>query len=219
MCMEDHLYGKLLNKPLCEKPEKMDDDEWNELDMHVLGVIRPCLSKNVIVNVSKDTTTKGLMKTLSNLYEKPSTNKKVLEEKEVEKEVPTAFSRKANAKDGVCSSVPSKLHSLDHVSAPESQPKHPFADMPPLEEFGTDEEEITVVERNTSATSQKVETPGPRRTERVSKPTQSYDEAIQCDDSIKWKLAMNEEMKSLRSNMTWDLVKPPSGHKKILQNK
>ncbi|GAA0172954.1 hypothetical protein LIER_26674 [Lithospermum erythrorhizon] len=31
-----------------------------ELDMHVLGVIRPCLSRNIVANVVKETTTKGV---------------------------------------------------------------------------------------------------------------------------------------------------------------
>ncbi|GAA0161783.1 hypothetical protein LIER_18019 [Lithospermum erythrorhizon] len=74
MCMEDYLYGKKLNKPLGEKPERMDDDKWMKLDIQVLGVIRPCLSRNVVANVAKETTTKGMMKALCDLYEKPSAN-------------------------------------------------------------------------------------------------------------------------------------------------
>ncbi|GAA0163746.1 hypothetical protein LIER_19540 [Lithospermum erythrorhizon] len=62
MCVEGYLYGKKLNKPPGEKPEKMDEDEWMELDRQVLGVIRPCLSRNVVANFAKETTTKGLMK-------------------------------------------------------------------------------------------------------------------------------------------------------------
>ncbi|GAA0172096.1 hypothetical protein LIER_25991 [Lithospermum erythrorhizon] len=75
---------------------------------------------------------------------------------------------KANAQDGAGSSVPSKLQNLDHAPAPESQPEDSFADMAPLEEIGLDEEETTVVERNTFVNSQEVETPGPRRTEKVT---------------------------------------------------
>ncbi|GAA0155217.1 hypothetical protein LIER_12991 [Lithospermum erythrorhizon] len=55
----------------------MDEEEWKELDMQVLGMIRPCFSRNVVANVAKETTTKGLMKVLSNLYEKPSANNKL----------------------------------------------------------------------------------------------------------------------------------------------
>ena len=77
MCMEDYLYGKELDAPLGDKPENKADDEWKKLDRRVLGVIRPCLSRNVAANVAKETTTKGLMKALSELYEKPSANNKV----------------------------------------------------------------------------------------------------------------------------------------------
>ncbi|GAA0145880.1 hypothetical protein LIER_36215 [Lithospermum erythrorhizon] len=100
----------------------MDVDEWNELDRHVLGVIKPCLSRNVAAGVAK-----RLLR------------KKVLKEKEVEKEVTTSVPKKANAQDGARSSVHSKLHNLDHVRAPESQPEDPFANMSPLEEIGSDE--------------------------------------------------------------------------------
>ncbi|GAA0158182.1 hypothetical protein LIER_15276 [Lithospermum erythrorhizon] len=88
------------------------------------------------------------------------------------------------------------------------------------------EEEITEVEKDTFDTIQETETPGPKRSERTSRPIQryspsanfflltdkgdsvSYDEAVQCDDAIKWELAMKEEMESLMTNMTWELVKP-----------
>ena len=45
-----------------------------------------------------------------------------------------------------------------------------------------------------------------------------FDEAIQGNDSIKWELAMKDEMRSLQKNGTWSLTKLPAG-KKILQNK
>ena len=60
-----------------EKPEKMDDGEWNLLDRQVLGVVCLTLSKNVAHNVAKEKTTAGLMKVLSDMYEKPSTNNMV----------------------------------------------------------------------------------------------------------------------------------------------
>ncbi|GAA0146994.1 hypothetical protein LIER_06806 [Lithospermum erythrorhizon] len=77
MNMEDYLYGKKLHKPLGEKPANMEMEEWNELDRQVLGIVRPCLSRNVVANVAKETTTKGLMIALSGLYEKPFANNKV----------------------------------------------------------------------------------------------------------------------------------------------
>ena len=77
MQIEDYLYGKKLHQPLSKKPEKMDQDEWELLDRQVLGVIRLTLSKNVAHNVAKEKTTEGLMKVLSDMYEKPSANNKV----------------------------------------------------------------------------------------------------------------------------------------------
>ncbi|GAA0159625.1 hypothetical protein LIER_16357 [Lithospermum erythrorhizon] len=126
---------------------------------------------------------------------------KVLEEKEVGEKVTAATPRKTD-------SVSSKWHNLDHAPTPESKPEDPFGDMPPLEEAGTDEETVAEDEENTSDTMQETETPGSRRSERASRPTQmyspsanfllltdkgepvSYDEAVQCDDAIKWELAM-----------------------------
>lgn len=43
----------------------------------------------------------------------------------------------------------------------------------------------------------------------------TYREAVQSADSVKWKMAMDEEMKSLHQNKTWDLVKIPKGKKTI----
>ncbi|KAJ0105733.1 hypothetical protein Patl1_19413 [Pistacia atlantica] len=59
MQIEDHLYGRKLHLPLLgEKPEKMSDEDWALLDR-------------------QETITTGLMKILSDMYEKPSTNNKV----------------------------------------------------------------------------------------------------------------------------------------------
>ncbi|GKF42184.1 retrovirus-related pol polyprotein from transposon TNT 1-94, partial [Tanacetum coccineum] len=41
----------------------------------------------------------------------------------------------------------------------------------------------------------------------------TYQEAVACEDSSKWKAAMEEEMDSLRKNKTWELVDPPAGQK------
>ncbi|KAG8502824.1 hypothetical protein CXB51_000466 [Gossypium anomalum] len=43
----------------------------------------------------------------------------------------------------------------------------------------------------------------------------NYSEAVSCEDSEKWMFAMQEEMKSLHKNRTWDLVKLPKGKKAI----
>ncbi|KAG6525878.1 hypothetical protein ZIOFF_015849 [Zingiber officinale] len=73
--IKDYLYGKKLHLPLAgKKPESMSDGDWNLLDRQVLGVIRLTLSKNMAHNVAKETSTEGLMKVLSDMYEKPSAN-------------------------------------------------------------------------------------------------------------------------------------------------
>ncbi|GJR70550.1 retrotransposon protein, putative, ty1-copia subclass [Tanacetum coccineum] len=43
----------------------------------------------------------------------------------------------------------------------------------------------------------------------------TYQEAVACEDSSKWKAAMEEEMDSLRKNKTWELVDPPAGQKLV----
>ncbi|KAG8491586.1 hypothetical protein CXB51_014658 [Gossypium anomalum] len=43
----------------------------------------------------------------------------------------------------------------------------------------------------------------------------NYSEAVSCEDSEKWMFAMQEEMKSLHKNKTWDLVKLPKGKKTV----
>uniref|UniRef100_A0A803LV23 Retrovirus-related Pol polyprotein from transposon TNT 1-94-like beta-barrel domain-containing protein n=1 Tax=Chenopodium quinoa TaxID=63459 RepID=A0A803LV23_CHEQI len=76
--IEDYLYQKKLYQPLEEKkPDGMQEAEWKLLDRQALGVIRLTLSRNVAFNIAKETTTTGLMKALSNMYEKPSASNKV----------------------------------------------------------------------------------------------------------------------------------------------
>src|SRR5271168_4477131 len=80
MQMEDYLYQKYLYLPLGGKtkmPTGMKDEEWNLLDRKALGTIRLCLAASVAFNISKETTTKGLIKALEKLYEKPLASNKV----------------------------------------------------------------------------------------------------------------------------------------------
>ena len=80
MQMEDYLYQKDLFLPLgrvANKPSTMKDEEWLVLDRKALGIVRLCLAASVAFNISKETTTKGLMKALGKLYEKPSASNKV----------------------------------------------------------------------------------------------------------------------------------------------
>ena len=55
----------------------MKAEEWALLNRQVLGVIRLTLSRSIAHNVVKEKTTTDLMKALSDMYEKPSTNNKV----------------------------------------------------------------------------------------------------------------------------------------------
>jgi hypothetical protein len=43
----------------------------------------------------------------------------------------------------------------------------------------------------------------------------SYLEAISCDNSSKWLIAMNDEFESLQRNSTWDLVELPEGKRPL----
>ena len=78
MQIEDYLYGKKLYLSLLgRKPDSMEEEEWSLLDRQVLGVIRLTLTRSNAHNVMKEKTTVDLMKALSSMYEKPSTNNKV----------------------------------------------------------------------------------------------------------------------------------------------
>jgi len=80
MQMEDYLYQKDLFLPLggkAKQPTTMKDEEWEVLDRKALGTIRLSLASSVAFNISKETTTEGLMKALGKLYEKPSAPNKV----------------------------------------------------------------------------------------------------------------------------------------------
>lgn len=78
MQVEDYLYQKKMYQPLeGVKPETMKAEEWAILDRQALGAIRLTLSRNVAFNIVKEKTTAGLMKALTNIYEKPSASNKV----------------------------------------------------------------------------------------------------------------------------------------------
>ena len=78
MQIEDYLYGKKLHLPLLgEKLATMKDEEWAFLDRQVLGVIKLTLSRSIAHNIVKEKTTADLIKALSGMYVKPSTNNKV----------------------------------------------------------------------------------------------------------------------------------------------
>ena len=80
MQMEDYLYQKDLYLPLSRKTKKpmtMKDAEWELIDRKALRTVRLCLVASVTFNISKETTTEGLMQTLVKLYEKLSASNKV----------------------------------------------------------------------------------------------------------------------------------------------
>eukprot|EP00253_Pinus_taeda_P002584 PITA_02584 len=80
MQMEDYLYQRDLYQPLRGKEKtltSMTDTKWDILDRKALGTIWIFLAALVAFNISKETTTKGLMLTLAKLYEKPWTSNKL----------------------------------------------------------------------------------------------------------------------------------------------
>jgi len=82
MQIEEYIYGRKLNLPLDllgEQLDSMEDDQWQWalLDRQVLGVVQLTLSRLVEHNVVKEKTTTGLMATLSDMYQKPSSNNNV----------------------------------------------------------------------------------------------------------------------------------------------
>ena len=78
MQIKDYLYQKDLHKPLTRvKPESMTEEKWKLKDRQALGLIRLTLSRNVAFIIVKEKTTSGLLKALSNMYEKPSAMNKV----------------------------------------------------------------------------------------------------------------------------------------------
>ena len=80
MQMEDYLHQKDLYLPLSgktKKPMNMTDIEWEILDRKALRIVRLCLVASFAFDISKETTTEGLMQTLVKLYEKPLASNKV----------------------------------------------------------------------------------------------------------------------------------------------
>ncbi|KAL2243895.1 UNVERIFIED_CONTAM: Retrovirus-related Pol polyprotein from transposon TNT 1-94 [Sesamum indicum] len=78
MQMEAYLYGKDLYGPLAEKPEKTSDEEWKVLDRKAMSAIILSLSRNVAYHVKGAKSTKEVLQTLADMYEKPSTMDKII---------------------------------------------------------------------------------------------------------------------------------------------
>ena len=71
------LVQKDLDAVSGEKPEAMTQAQWEILDKKAKTFIRLALSKDVAFNILKETSAKGIMETLSNMYEKSSAANKV----------------------------------------------------------------------------------------------------------------------------------------------
>uniref|UniRef100_A0A151UHS8 Retrovirus-related Pol polyprotein from transposon TNT 1-94 n=1 Tax=Cajanus cajan TaxID=3821 RepID=A0A151UHS8_CAJCA len=72
MQIEDYLYQKMYQPLTGKSLYGMKQTNWELLDQQALGVIQLTLAKNVAFNILNEKTTIDLMKTLSNMYEKPS---------------------------------------------------------------------------------------------------------------------------------------------------
>ncbi|KAI3780481.1 hypothetical protein L2E82_10462 [Cichorium intybus] len=80
MQLEALLCQKYLDVVLGDKPEKMEkaaEDAWNSKDKKAKAVITLSLERSVAFNIMKETTTRGMMDALTNMYEKPSAANKV----------------------------------------------------------------------------------------------------------------------------------------------
>ncbi|KAD6454466.1 hypothetical protein E3N88_09172 [Mikania micrantha] len=77
MQVEALLCQKDLDVALGDKPEKMDQADWELKDKKARAVITLALTKSVAFNIMKETTASGMMNALSNMYEKPSAANKV----------------------------------------------------------------------------------------------------------------------------------------------
>jgi len=51
-----------------KKPSKMEDDEWNDIDLRVRATIILCLSDEILYNVMNEETTADLSCRLESLY-------------------------------------------------------------------------------------------------------------------------------------------------------
>ncbi|KAD3640096.1 hypothetical protein E3N88_29319 [Mikania micrantha] len=80
MQMDALLCQKDLDMVLDEKPEKMEkaaEALWDAKDKKAKGIITLSLTRNVAFNIMSETTARGMMVALSNMYEKPSAANKV----------------------------------------------------------------------------------------------------------------------------------------------
>nr|XP_010324808.1 uncharacterized protein LOC104648696 [Solanum lycopersicum] len=73
MQIKDYLYQNDLHEPVIGvKPKSTTEVKWKLRDRQALGLSRMTLSRNVEFNIMTEKSTSGLLKALSNMYEKPS---------------------------------------------------------------------------------------------------------------------------------------------------
>ncbi|KAE8683538.1 hypothetical protein F3Y22_tig00111200pilonHSYRG00002 [Hibiscus syriacus] len=85
--------------------------------------------------------------------------------------------------------------------------------------YGSDESTVESSSSNTKAeTKEFVEFEEISGNDVQISPEAFYDEAMQVEDSVKWESSMKDEMDSLMSNQTWELIELPPA-KKALHNK
>jgi len=60
-----------------KKPSKMEDDEWNDIDLRVRATIILCLSDEILYNVMNEETTADLSCRLESLYMTKSLSNKL----------------------------------------------------------------------------------------------------------------------------------------------
>jgi len=81
MQIEDFLRLKKLHKTLMRMKQKdMTNKEWEKLDGQTLSCVWLMLARNVTFNIMKENTTKGLMDTLTKMYENLNVTNKVHDE-------------------------------------------------------------------------------------------------------------------------------------------
>ncbi|KAK1430235.1 hypothetical protein QVD17_12833 [Tagetes erecta] len=94
------------------KPGKLELEDWESKDKKARAVITLSLSKNVAFNIMKETTASGMMKALSNMYEKPSAANKVFLIREL---VNTRMKESSSVTEHInkLNSILSRLESVD----------------------------------------------------------------------------------------------------------
>ncbi|XP_069151999.1 uncharacterized protein [Solanum lycopersicum] len=195
-----HQGKKDLHEPLTGvKPESMTEEKWKLKDRQALGLIRLTLSRNVAFNIVKEKTTSGLLKALSNMYEKPSAMNKDTFGRTVQSKQNQKFggdndfvNSAEDIGDALILSVNSPVESwiLDSGASFNSSPSKEFFQSFKSGNFG----KVYLADNK----ALEIEGKG------------------DVEDSIKWEQAMDDEMRSLEKNDTCVLTELPAGKRALL---